>query len=115
MKKLLVAAAMAALVSGTAVAQEQAGGSSAGAFGNVNGEHIVAGAVGLAVAAAIISNSRGTTLPDEEIIIPPVLGCQGDDQINADGFCVGSTTIVTGTGTNTFTQLVTFTYAPSAQ
>ncbi|SEA28685.1 hypothetical protein [Alkalimonas amylolytica] len=115
MKKLLVAAAMAALFSGTAVAQEQAGGSSAGALGNVNGEHIVAGAVGLAVAAAIISNSRGTTIDPILPPPPPPLSCQGDDEINDDGFCVGSTTIVTGTGANTFTQLVTFTYAPSAQ
>ncbi|MCH8539045.1 MAG: hypothetical protein LAT66_14890 [Alkalimonas sp.] len=113
MKKLLIAAAVSALVSGAAVANEQAGGSSSGAFGEVNASTITAGAVGVAVAAAIVSNSRGTTLPDDPE--PPILGCDGDDETNADGFCVGTTTVVTGTGTNTYTTTATFTYAPTAQ
>lgn len=114
MKKILLAAAVAALVSGTAAANQATGGGSYGAEGSVVAQGVAAGAVGLLVAGSVISNSRGSTIiiPDPE---QPEVGCEGDDELNDDGFCVGTTTITTGTGTNTYTTTATFTYAPSVQ
>ena len=64
MKKVFVAlSAAVAMTAGVAIADDRAGGAAASGIGGVKTEHIVAGAVGVAVAAAIISNSRGTTLP----------------------------------------------------
>ncbi|MEN3158188.1 hypothetical protein ABC502_07380 [Alkalimonas sp. NCh-2] len=114
MKKVFVstAAAVLALTMGTAVAQDQAGGSSSGAFGEISATTIAAGAVGVAVAAAVISNSRGTTVNPEE----QVATCDdGNVPTRPDGFCLKEEVIVTGTGTNTFTQLVTSTYAPTVK
>ncbi|MDP4536919.1 hypothetical protein Q3O60_12020 [Alkalimonas collagenimarina] len=106
MKKVFIAmAATLAFTAGSVAAQDQAGGSAAGAFGDVKTEHVVAGVVGVAVAAAIISNSRSTSIddgggedcgPGEELvdgecqpIEPPVTGT------------------VTGTGTGTMTVTTT--------
>ncbi|MBV2127771.1 hypothetical protein [Arsukibacterium indicum] len=125
MKKLVVAAAVALAFNATAVvAQDQAGGANAtgNTIGGVAVETIAAGAVGVAVAAAIISNNSGTSLPIQPPPPPPPppLSCEGDDPL-VDGECIGTTTTVTvtgtGTGTNTTTIAVpvTFTYAPSAQ
>lgn len=110
MKKVFVstAAAVLALTMGSAVAQDQAGGSSSGAFGEVKATTIAAGVVGVAVAAAVISNSRGTTID----IIDPPLEC-GPGEIEVDGECVpdpGTGTVtVTATGTATSTVTVTST------
>lgn len=109
MKKLLVAAAVAALVSGTVAAQERPGGGTEYTIGGVTYSTIGVVAAGALVGASIISNSRGATLIiDEET--ETVFGCEGTDELNADGFCVGTTTVVSGTGTNTYTATATFTY-----
>lgn len=99
MKKVFIAmAATLAFTAGSVVAQEQAGGSSSNAFGEVNATTIAAGVVGVAVAAAIVSNARGTTI---DIIEPPV-EC-GDDEELVDGECQPIEPPVTGTVTATAT------------
>lgn len=124
MKKLVIAAAVALVFgSSTAVAQDVAGGADASdrTIGGVSVGTVVAGAVGVAVAAAIISNNSGTTLPvTPPPPPPPPPSCDGSDPL-VDGECIGTTTTVTvtgtgtGTGTTTVAVPVTFTYAPSVQ
>ncbi|HEY0924891.1 hypothetical protein [Rheinheimera pacifica] len=99
MKKLIIAAAVMALSVGVN-AQEQEGG--AGTIGGVATTTIAAGVVGVAVAAAVISNNRGTSVTE--------LCDDGTAPVN--GICNGGTTItstVTGTGTGTVTMTVTST------
>ncbi len=102
MKKLVIAAMALALSAGVN-AQEKTGGE--GTIGGVATTTVAAGVVGVAVAAAVISNNRGSTVnpgPGPE----PVETCNAGDGAPVNGICTGTT--VTGTGTNTMT--VTFTY-----
>jgi hypothetical protein len=117
MKKILMAATAAlALAGNPVIAQEVAGGqdSSDSAFGNVSTGTIAAGVAGLAIAAAIVSNNRGSSSTDGGGDPDPT--CNGDDAL-VDGVCVGTTTTVTVTGTGSMTSTatvpVTFTYAPT--
>ncbi|HBN90364.1 hypothetical protein [Rheinheimera aquimaris] len=104
MKKLIIAAAVMALSAGVN-AQEAEGG--AGTIGGVATTTIAAGVVGVAVAAAVISNNRSTSVtPRPE----PVETCNPGDAAPVNGVCTGTTVTVTGTGTNTSTTTVAFTY-----
>uniref|UniRef100_A0A486XVF8 Uncharacterized protein n=1 Tax=Rheinheimera sp. BAL341 TaxID=1708203 RepID=A0A486XVF8_9GAMM len=107
MKKLLVAAAALALTFG-AVAEEQTGGE--GMIGGVKTSTVAAGVVGVAVAAAIISNNRGSSIVDPGP--GPTPTCNPGDSAPVNGICTGTTVTVTGTGTGTATTTapVTFTY-----
>lgn len=104
MKKLIIAAAVMALSAGVN-AQEKAGG--AGTIGGVATTTIAAGVVGVAVAAAVVSNNRGSTVNPGP---GPVETCNGTDGAPVNGICTGTTVTVTGTGTATSTMTVTFTY-----
>lgn len=105
MKKLLVAAAALAFAVNVN-AQEAAGGE--GTIGGVATSTVAAGVVGVAVAAAIISNNRGSSVTIE----PPVEAtCNAGDGSPVNGVCTGTT--VTGTGSVTATA--TYTYAASVQ
>ncbi|WP_240222202.1 hypothetical protein [Rheinheimera hassiensis] len=103
MKKLIIAAAVMALSAGVN-AQDVAGGadSKEGTIGGVATTTIAAGVVGIAVAAAVISNNRGTSVTQ-----PPVLCDDGSTPVN--GVCTGTTVTNTGTGTATSTTSVTVT------
>lgn len=107
MKKLLVAAAALAFAVNVN-AQENAGG--AGTIGGVATTTIAAGVVGVAVAAAIISNNRGSSV-DPDVPVIPVPTCNAGDAAPVNGVCTGTT--VTGTGSVTATA--TYTYAASVQ
>ncbi|MDR6984059.1 hypothetical protein J2X32_002701 [Rheinheimera pacifica] len=102
MKKLVIAAMALALSAGVNAQDEQASGSSAGTIGGVATTTIAAGVVGIAVAAAVISNNRGTSVTQ-----PPELCDDGTEPVN--GVCTGNTITVTGTGTNTTTATATVT------
>jgi hypothetical protein len=108
MKKLLVAAAALAFAVNVS-AQENAGG--AGTIGGVATTTIAAGVVGVAVAAAIISNNRGTSVNPGTDPVDPVESCNAGDASPVNGVCTGTT--VTGTGSVTATA--TYTYAASVQ
>ncbi|WP_137165368.1 hypothetical protein [Salinimonas lutimaris] len=110
MKKSLVSLLIGASLAFSATAQDQAGGNSESAEGGMTTGAIATGVVAAGVLAAVISNNRGSA----DIVDPvgPAVGCEGTDELNADGFCVGSTQTVTGTGTATTLTTVTFTYAP---
>jgi hypothetical protein len=104
---------------GSSFAQENAGGDSASssAFGDMNKEKIVAGAVAVGVLGAMVANNRGNAKPVVIVDPPPVdPTCSGSDPL-VDGVCTGTTTTVTvsgtGTGTTTVTVPVTFTYLPT--
>ena len=101
MKKLIIAAAVMALSAGVN-AQEKAGGS--GTIGGVATTTIAAGVVGVAVAAAVISNNRGSTVNPGPG--PDVETCNAGDGAPVNGICTGTTVTVTGTGTNTSTTTV---------
>jgi hypothetical protein len=105
MKKLLVAAAALAFAVNVN-AQENAGGE--GTIGGVATSTVAAGVVGVAVAAAIISNNRGSSVtgPEEEVLV-----CNSGDGSPVNGVCTG--VVVTGTGSTTATA--TYTYAASVQ
>lgn len=105
MKKLLVAAAALAFAVNVN-AQESAGGY--GTIGGVATTTVAAGVVGVAVAAAIISNNRGSSVKVEPPVEPT---CNAGDGAPVNGVCTG--VIVTGTGTMTSTT--TATYAPSVK
>ena len=112
MKKILIAATAALCFASSSFAQENAGGQAASnsAFGDMNKETIIAGAVGVGILAAMIANNRGQTKagPGPE----PEPTCDGSDPL-VDGVCTGTTTTVTLSGTTTINVPVTFTYLPS--
>ncbi|AXR08285.1 hypothetical protein [Salinimonas sediminis] len=110
MKKSLVSLLIGAGLAFSATAQDQAGGSTDSAEGALTTGTIATGVVAVGVLAAVVSNNRGSADIED---VAPGAGCEGDDQLNADGFCVGTTSTVTGTGTATTMTSVTFTYAPS--
>jgi hypothetical protein len=121
-KSALLAALLATSVSVSAQEENAAGSTVVPGLGEVATSTLVAGAVGVAVVAAIISNSDGDTAPDEPPVQQP--HCNGTDPL-VNNVCVGTREevvvkeIVTGTGTatatatTTGTALVTFTYAPT--
>ncbi len=106
MKKILMAATAAlALAGNPVVAQENAGGSesSSATVGGVGVGTIAAGAVGLAIAGAIVSNNRGNS----NTVDGGDPTC-GEGETLVDGECVPSTTTtVTSTVTSTVTTSVT--------
>lgn len=115
MRTLLIAAAALAFTVNVN-AQEQTGGE--GTIGGVAIETIAAGAVGVAVAAAIISNTRGTTVnPGTGPVNPTDPTCNAGDGAPVNGVCTGTTVTgtATGTATGTGTSTVTFTYAPTVK
>lgn len=93
MKKLIIAAAVMALSTGVN-AQEKAGGS--GTIGGVATTTIAAGVVGVAVAAAVISNNRGSTVTPgtNNPTCPSGYNLTGD-------VCTATTVTASGTGTTT--------------
>lgn len=111
MKKSLVSLVMGASLAFSATAQDQAGGNTSGdsALGNMTAAQIATGVVAVGIAGAVIANNRGSA-DVVEVTPTPTPGCNGDDELNADGFCVGTTNTVTGTGTMTTMTSVTFTY-----
>lgn len=106
MKKLLVAAAALAFAVNVN-AQENAGG--AGTIGGVATTTVVAGVVGVAVAAAVISNNRGSSVTPGPGPVDPT--CNAGDGAPVNGICTGVQTTTTGTGTGTTTATATYTYA----
>ncbi|GAB60676.1 hypothetical protein RNAN_3702 [Rheinheimera nanhaiensis E407-8] len=103
MRKLVIAAAVLALSTGVN-AQEKAGGTGTAGIGGLSVATLTAMGIGAAVAAAIISNNRGTTInPGQEF----ELVCNGVDTLS-NGVCTNTTNTVTvtGTGTNTSTTTV---------
>jgi hypothetical protein len=108
MKKILIIAGMALAMSANVSAQQNntavAGGSGVAGTGAVTIASLTALGVSLAVAASIVSNSSGVTLPPEQEF---VLVCNSGDAAPVAGVCttVGST--VTGTGTGTATSTIT--------
>ncbi|QPG05711.1 hypothetical protein IT774_16910 [Salinimonas marina] len=112
MKKSLVSLIVGAGLAFSATAQDQSG-STESANGSVTTGAIATGVVAVGVLGAVIANNRGSAdIPEDDI--PGGNGCNGDDELNADGFCVGTTDTVTGTATATTMTSVTFTYAPAA-
>lgn len=114
MKKSLVSLLIGASLAFSATAQDQAGGNTSGesANGGIATSTIATGVVAAGIAAAVISNNRGSSDVDETPVETPT--CNGTDEINSDGFCVGTTNTVTSlTGTATTMTAVTFTYEPS--
>lgn len=114
MKKLVIAAMALALSAGVN-AQETAGGASASGIGGLSVATLTAMGITAAVAAAIVSNNRGTTIdPEQEF----ELVCNGNDVLAA-GVCTNTTSTVTvtgtGTNTNTITVPVTSTYPAIVQ
>jgi nucleoid-associated protein YgaU len=107
MKKLSVLMAAMLAVSGSVMAQAE---DSAGATGSVAAGTVAASAVAAAALAAVIANAREEKARD--LVVDPEAQCVGDDPLVGE-FCVGSTIFVSGTGTNTRTVPVTFTYAPN--
>ena len=118
----LVLASALTFTAGQAIANDddRAGAGLLGGSGQVNAETITAGVVGVAVAAAIISNSRGTDVtgpiqcPPGQVLengqcVPEVVECpDGEELVN--GVCEPITTVtetVTSTGTATATVTVT--------
>ena len=93
MKKLIIAAMALAMAAGVN-AQEKAGG--AGTIGGVATSTIAAGAVGLGVAAAVISNNRGTTVRPG----PNNPTCPTGYTLTGD-VCTATTVTASGTGTTT--------------
>lgn len=107
MKKLLVAAAALAFAVNVN-AQENDGG--LGTIGGVATTTVAAGVVGVAVAAAIISNNRGSSVnvtPEP----PKEATCNTGDGAPVNGVCTG----VQVTGTGTMTATATYTYAPTVK
>ena len=104
MKKLVIAAAVLALSAG--VNAQDADGNASG-IGGISTATWTAMGVSAAVAAAIISNNRGSniTIDPEK---PIVLVCNEGDGSPVGGVCTNnsSTVTVTGTGTNTSTTTV---------
>ncbi|MGI5308746.1 hypothetical protein [Rheinheimera sp. WS51] len=109
MKKLVIAAT-ALLLSLGVNAQDQAGGTSVSTIGGVATPVVVGGVVAVGVAAAIISNAGGVSLPDT---VEPVETCNAGDGEPVNGVCTGTTT-ATVTGTTAITT-VTFTYPAIVQ
>lgn len=106
MKKLLVAAA--ALAFAVNVNAEEAGGY--GTIGGVSTTTVAAGVVGVAVAAAIISNNRGSSVnvtPEP----PKEATCNAGDGAPVNNVCTG----VQVTGTGTMTATATYTYLPTVK
>ena len=104
MKKLVIATAVLALSVG--VNAQDADGSASG-IGGLSTATLTAMGVSAAVAAAIISNNRGSSIKiDPEK--PIVLVCNEGDGSPVNGVCTNttSTVVVSGTGTNTFTTSV---------
>jgi hypothetical protein len=117
MKKLVIAAMALALSAGVnAQNNSTAGGSGATGFGGLTVASLTALGISAAVAAAIISNNQGVTLPDP--ITEDQLKCNDGDGAPVAGICTttstGTTTAtvsVSGTVTNTITVVpVTVTY-----
>lgn len=105
MKKLVIAAT-ALLLSLGVNAQDQAGGTSVSTIGGVATPVVVGGVVAVGVAAAIVSNAGGVSLPD-------VKTCNAGDGEPVNNVCTGTTT-ATVTGTTAITT-VTFTYPAIVQ
>ena len=107
MKKILMAAtAVLALAGNSVMAQENTGGNNASesTVGGVGVGTIAAGAVGLAIAGAIVSNNRGNS----NTVVDPIDPTCGDGETLVDGECVPSTTTtVTSTVTTSVTSTMT--------
>ena len=104
----MAATAALALAGNPVVAQENAGGSesSSATVGGVGVGTIAAGAVGLAIAGAIVSNNRGNSNTVDPT--DPTDPTCGEGETLVDGECVPSTTTtVTSTVTSTVTTSVT--------
>lgn len=102
----MAATAALALAGNPVIAQENAGGaeSSSATVGGVGVGTIAAGAVGLAIAGAIVSNNRGNSNTVDGGGDPTC----GEGETLVDGECVPSTTTtVTSTVTSTVTTSVT--------
>jgi hypothetical protein len=123
MKKLLIIAGMALAMSANVTAQQGtpvAGGAGVAGAGAVTIASLTALGVSLAVAASIVSNSSGITLPPEQEF---VLVCNAGDAAPVAGVCTSTTTgtatataSVSGTVTNTITVVpVTATYPAIVQ
>ncbi|MBU3023861.1 hypothetical protein [Aestuariibacter sp. A3R04] len=120
MKQSLISLVIGATMAFGAVAEDEAGATTLGALGNVTGEQVATGVVGLGVLAAIISNNRGSS----DIVDPvdPDPTCNDGDEL-VDGVCVNTTVSVTDTVTVSGTQTITVTtpitvistYAPTVQ
>lgn len=107
MKKILMAATAAlALAGNPVIAQEVAGGaeSSSATVGGVGVGTIAAGAVGLAIAGAVVSNNRGNSNTVDGGGDPTC----GEGETLVDGECVPSTTsTVTSSVTSSVTATMT--------
>lgn len=110
MKKLVVAAAVLALSAGV---NAQNADDSAMGFGGLQTSTITALGVSAAVAAAVISNNRGSSI---DVVEPPVqvLVCNAGDGSPVNGVCTNTSNITTitasGTGTRSITVPVITTY-----
>ena len=104
MKKLVIAAAVLALSAGVN-ADEKAGGQGVKVIGGLSIESLAAIGITGAVAAAIITNARGSNI---DLGTVEELGCDDIDGAPVAGVCTNttSTVTVTGTGTNTSTTTV---------
>ncbi|MAD74870.1 MAG: hypothetical protein CML20_08800 [Rheinheimera sp.] len=106
MKKLIIAAMALALSSGVNAQQEAAaGGTGVAGIGGLTIASLTALGVSAAVAAAIISNNSGVTLPDEQEF---ELVCNEGDGAPVAGVCTNSsTTTATATATASVSGTVT--------
>jgi hypothetical protein len=114
MKKILMVATAALCFAGSSFAQENAGGDSASssAFGDMNKEKIVAGAVAVGVLGAMVANNRGNAKIEPGPGPGPGPGpdpeCGAGEEL-VDGECVPSAPTTTVTTTVTATNTVTST------
>jgi hypothetical protein len=101
-EKITLVAAVALCFAGNSFAQENAGGVdlSDSAFGDMNKEVIVAGALGLGILGAVVANNRGSSAP--VIIVEPPIQCGPGEEL-IDGQCepIPLTTTLTTTVTAT--------------
>lgn len=106
MKKLVIAAMALALSAGVnAQDSANAGGAGATGFGGLTVASLTALGVSAAVAAAIISNNSGVTLPPEQEF---ELVCNEGDGAPVGGVCTNSsTTTATATATASVSGTVT--------
>ena len=112
MKKSIIALfAAAAMSAGVSVQTDNDGANSGNGLNALSGGTIATGAVTLGVLSAMVSNNRKEGEVDGGNGGGNTPECSGDDPLQND-VCVGTTTTVTVSGTQTITVPVTFTYAP---
>ena len=102
MKKLIIAAAVLALSTGVNAQNADEAGKG---YGGLTTATLTAMGISAAVAAAIISNNRGSSF---DVTKPITFTCNPGDAAPVNGVCTNnsSTVVVTGTGTNTSTTTV---------